>query len=75
MKIKLTQVNARLIESLFNEGFEVYINDNFIDYLYENGDHLTVEIDGYDRSIDFGEEIDVRIVRVIRTEVEVDFET
>lgn len=75
MKIKLTEDNADLIEASFQEGHEVYINDNLVDYVYNWVDHLVVEIEGYDREIPFGEEIDVRIYRVTRTEVEVDFET
>lgn len=75
MKIKLTEANARLIEGLFQNDHEIYINDTPIDYVYDYEGSLVVEIDGQDREIAFDEEIDVRIVQVIRNEVEVDFES
>lgn len=75
MNIKLTETNAHMLLQLFEHDHEIYINDHAIDYIYVNDVAAVVEIEGYDRAISFGEEIDVRIVRVIRTEVEVDFET
>lgn len=75
MNINLTEANAHMLLQLFEHDHEIYINDNAIDYIYVNDVAMVVEIEGYDRSIDFGEEIDVRVVQVIRNEVEVDFES
>ena len=74
MKIKVTEANANTLLQLFEHDYEIYINDNAIDYIYVSDGEMIVEIEGYDRNIDFGEEIDVRVVQVIRNEVEVSFE-
>lgn len=75
MKITLTEANAHMLLQLFEHEHEIFINDNAIDYIYVNDVAMVVEIEGYDRDINFGEEIDVRVVQVIRNEVEVSFET
>ena len=74
MKIKVTEANAHILEHLFDQGYDIYINDNPVDHVCACEKVLIVEIEDYDRNIDFGEEIDVRVIQVIRNEVEVSFE-